>query len=186
MLEGLRIFKRVNFVNGQILPDYDPFSRIEMTAESLGFSKYFFYLTKQIDKVVFEKLTEPTISSAINVMSFHLIFVPNSTKSLIILHKINEQLKRKSESFKDYLVKHQKSFDNDEFLKLLKNDEKLTIRCLNNTFFQLHILIKNGLRLEVIASSYSDFKYILNGLNILLKEFDYIKKLSDRIVQNLN
>ena len=119
-------------------------------------------------------------------MSFHLIFVPNSTKSLIILHKINEQLKRKSESFKDYLVKHQKSFDNDEFLKLLKNDEKLTIRCLNNTFFQLHILIKNGIRLEVIASSYSDFKYILNGLNILLKEFDYFKKLSDRIVQNLN
>ena len=78
---------------------------------------------------------------------------------------------------------HNRSFESDEFLKTIINDEKLRNRCISNNNFLLYIITKNGLRLEIIAPSYNDFKYILNGISFLIKELESLVLLSNRIEQ---
>jgi len=172
-------------MNGKILPEFDPLKGNEISPESLGFFYYFLYLSKTIEKLVLEKLTEPSISTNLSILSFDCIYVPNTTKIILKVYKMNKKLIKFSKKFEDYLVTNKNKFEKDEELYKIVSNEKLRNKCINNPYFVIHVMMKNKLRMELISNSYNDFKYILNSLNFVMNEYKSLISLSSRIDQNI-
>lgn len=170
-------------MNGKILPEFNPLKGNEINPESLGFFHYFLYLSKTIEKLVLEKLTEPTICTNLNILSFDTIYVPSTTKIILQVYKINKKLIKLSKTFDEYLITNQNKFEKDEELYKFVTNSKIRNKCIHNPYFVIHVMMKNKLRMELISNSYEDFKYILNSLNFVMNGYKSLISLSDRIEQ---
>jgi hypothetical protein len=172
-------------VNGVILSEYDPFKGNEVHPFSVGFTNYYFYLHKDINKLIFEKTTEPCLSSAINVQSLQSFYVPEATKIAINIHKLLKSLMKKGQTIDDYIQTHREKSKVEKALYTVLTDHDLRSRCLENPSFIIYLIMKNSQRIEIITQKYKEFKDLLNGLNFLVNEFQSLIELSERIHQEL-
>ena len=88
-----------------------------------------------------------------------------------------------------------KGIDINKYVNSIKNFEELDIdyqfiknesirkKSLEVNYYLLYITLHNGIRIELILSSYEDFKHWLNALNSIIKHKNKLNQISSKVEQ---
>ena len=93
---------------------------------------------------------------------------------------------------------NKKGMDINEYLGCIKNIEEIEVddnflineelrkKSVDVRNYVLYLILNNGIRLELILSSYDDFKHWLNALTSIVKHKNKLSLISNKIEQENN
>ncbi len=177
------MFKRINFLTNQEQNDFNPLN--EAFPENSGFTKFFVYADKTLCKLNFEKLTDPSIKSEINISSINRVLVTKVMKNIVNYLQLLTKTRRKGIDINKYVSSMKNLEEIDIDYKFIMN-EVFRKRCEEVNLYVLNLILNNGIRIELILSSYDDFKHWLNALTSIVKHKNKLPLLAGKIEQENN
>ena len=166
--------KRTNFLNNLNLGEYTYFDKNSnfIPPEHIGFTKNFIYISKSLETIIFETL-KPTRVLEIKICNIEKTIITKTTKAIISSH---QKLRNLQKNFKNVQTNLNDHFQDDM-------DAELRNKYLGVNNFMFSILMNTGVRIEILLYSYDEFKYFVNGLNLLINN-KQLSSLSNFIVKD--
>ena len=130
-------------------------------------------------------MTEPSIKTDINISSIDTVFVPNNMKNIVNYQQLINKSMKKDIDINQYLssiINLEEIGIDDKFI-LNESLRKKSEEVLN---YLIHLILNNGIRLELILQSYEDFKHWLNALTSIVKHKNRLSIISNKIEQENN
>ncbi len=179
LLEGTEIYKRIYFTNSSEISFYSPITCGGSNPINYGFVENFVYMDKSLQQLVFRKaFSDEKNCSAINLSSIERIEVSKEMMDVVTIFQLKNHLNDTRKILERIRIKN-------EVNKTFFSEEKISL-CLNNQYFLLSLIVKNGNRLEFVFKGYNIYKYWLNGLNTAIKDKEKLAKMNIYLVQKSN
>ncbi len=179
LLEGAEVYKRIFFTNSSEISFYSPITSGGNNPIDYGFIENFVYLDKSLHQLVFRRaFSDEKNCSIINLSSIERIEVSKEMKDVVTIFQLKNHLNETNKILEKIKMKN-------EVNKTFFSEEKISL-CLNNEYFLLSLIVKNGNRLEFVFKGYNIYKYWLNGLNTAIKNKETLSKMNFSLVQKSN
>ena len=179
MLEGSIIYKRTHLINIK-LKEYNPLEiDTELyNPETFGFEKLFLNVDKLLRKMSFTD-SKCSTNTEIFLEKIERVDVSKRIKTMATIHKLYNKLKKQfidpDEYFKSLHI------NQDEETSNLFN-EKYRYKCLLTNQFVISLILHSGAKIELILTSYEDYKRWSSGLNSIIRDKIKLAKLKNRII----
>jgi len=192
LLEGMLIYKKYTTQNLLKERAFDPLHSQKYPPESCGYGKRFFVYNPNTNKIEVRIPNKMNVSELILPISqIQRIIVPNETKKIIKAQRLSGTIVMAKGG--DFMLDDDKKGEGKLDKLWRDTDNGVFIeQCKNVNYYQFSILT-NDKRIELIADSYTIFKYAVQALNQLLigqsimKELNkfLIMKTEENIAENL-
>ena len=119
-----------------------------------------------------------------SLLIFYSLSANSQTADQIIAQLVNK-INKKGMDINEYLgcIKNIEEIEVDDNFLI---NEELRKKSVDVRNYVLYLILNNGIRLELILSSYDDFKHWLNALTSIVKHKNKLSLISNKIEQENN
>ena len=156
------------------LPPFDPLE--DMNPEKFYFDKMFMNLDKSLRMLIYTKHDLNT-NNMIYIDKLEKIEVSKKMKTIDIIHKTYKNLKKQ-------LIDPENYFQNLTMNENKTSDlfnQKYRNKCLSSKFYLLMLILRSGMKFELIFQSYDEYKSWIKGFECILKNKTKLALLKSRI-----
>jgi hypothetical protein len=187
LLEGLYVFKK--YATQTVLKEraFDPLQAHLLPPESCGYGKRLMSYNPSTGKLEFRVLKKPQVADhVIPLLDLKRLIIPKETSQIIKAQKLAGSLTSADFRSDDLLASREEGAKGEapaRLDKLGRNElnEAFREQCSTVRFYPFSLLTKDK-RLEIVAETYTIFKYSTQALNQLIQSQAAIKTLKQQII----
>eukprot|EP01022_Parablepharisma_sp_SALTPOND_P004400 TRINITY_DN120220_c1_g1_i1.p1 TRINITY_DN120220_c1_g1~~TRINITY_DN120220_c1_g1_i1.p1 ORF type:complete len:1293 (+),score=291.69 TRINITY_DN120220_c1_g1_i1:80-3880(+) len=178
LLEGMYIYKKYTTQNLLKVRAFDPLLSQKYPPETCGFGKRFFIYNPNNNKLEFRLLNKPNVVElSLPLTQIQRVIVPNETKKIIKVQRMAGTLAKgagTTEVDVEKLDKLWREVDNEVFRE----------KCKSVIHYPYSILTKDK-RIEIVAETYTIYKYSIQAINQLLVNQSLMKELENYLIREV-